>query len=127
MEHKPKLLVAEDEDSLRNLYAGVLLENYDLRLFDNGRDAAEYYQSNISSVDGLITDLQMPELTGDKLIQFIRVREAIMQTPRTPIVLVTGDHIVDINRIDYDRIIFKPFDINYFRDSIDDIMGGYSG
>ena len=58
--------VVEDDAGLRTLLERVLGTFYSLRLFDNGREALNALQA--LPPDVLVTDLQMPGLSGEELL-----------------------------------------------------------
>ncbi len=62
------ILLCEDEDFLR-AWGKLRLENANYRVLDapNGAAAMNLFLANLDSVDALVTDLNMPVMTGDKL------------------------------------------------------------
>lgn len=79
-----RILVADDEESIRELLAKALsLADYEVDSAPDGRAALERLRSR--SYDLLITDLRMPCLDGLAL-----VREVRRQWPALPIVIITG-------------------------------------
>ncbi len=78
------ILLADDE---RNILSGLELafedEGYNVLTAQDGKEAWNKLSSN--DVDLVITDLRMPELSGDELIK--RVSSAY---PRLPVIVLTG-------------------------------------
>jgi CheY-like chemotaxis protein len=59
------VLIAEDQDSLRNhLYRVLENAGYDVLAAGNGRDAISICQKSIHPIDLLVTDYNMPQMTG---------------------------------------------------------------
>ena len=60
---RPRILVADDERSMRELLAIVLRrEGYDVLLAENGREAIALIEKE--PIDLLISDIKMPDLSG---------------------------------------------------------------
>lgn len=100
-----RLLVVEDDDHLRHFLGIVLAAQHDVVCLDNGRDALQQLESN--APDMLLSDLDLPELSGEELAQ----SAAGSTTPPT-ILLWSGDH----ERLDRARplaaaTLTKPFSI----------------
>ncbi|WP_413205105.1 PAS-domain containing protein [Rhodospirillum sp. A1_3_36] len=80
------ILLAEDEESVRR-YAQLVLEDhgYTVLAATNGREALEIWQSAKDRVSLLITDLVMPELGGQELVErVLRDREDLK------VILISG-------------------------------------
>ncbi|MFH0812741.1 MAG: response regulator [Pseudomonadota bacterium] len=68
-----KILVADDEESIRILYQEELeKEGYAVNLAANGREALELLDSYVP--DLLILDIQMPGISGIEILQQVRSR-----------------------------------------------------
>lgn len=81
---KPRVLVVEDDEVLRGLYAAFLhLEDYEVELAEDGADALR--QLDRLQFDLVLTDRNMPRLDGAGLIRAIRAK-----SNHVPIVMVSG-------------------------------------
>ena len=81
---RPRVLVADDEPSVRDLLAKTLaLAEYDVDLVIDGRAAVE--RLRVLSYDLLITDLKMPGADGLTVI-----REARRLKADLPVIIITG-------------------------------------
>ena len=81
---RPRILVADDEASIRELLQKTLaLADYDVDLANDGRSALERLRA--STYDLLITDLKMPGADGLTVI-----REARRYRPDLPVIVITG-------------------------------------
>lgn len=104
-----KILVAEDDTSLRRALISILRKNnYSADAVDNGGDALDYLRSNL--YDAAILDIMMPVMDGISVLACTRREE----NP-TPILLLTAkseieDKItgLDTGANDY---LTKPFDM----------------
>ena len=116
MATRPRLiLVVEDESSLRELIANILL--LDHHEVDTVRDGAEaLYRIEQRAYDLIISDLQMPNLDGPGLYTALRKRfgEAL---PR--VIFVTGhaeaDKFVPFLAETGDPVLTKPFTVEDLR------------
>ena len=84
MERKIRLLYAEDEENTRIAYTEILLEQgFDVYAVTNGDEAWEAYQKD--EWDILLLDIDMPEKTGEEVIQLVREHDT-----KIPIVVLSG-------------------------------------
>lgn len=104
------VLVVDDDGSTRWAMQDVLDdEGYAVRLAANGRHALEQIETQVPAI--LLTDYEMPELDGERLIE--RVRE---HHPHMPILVLTSRAVDDARReaerlgvMDY---LYKPVDFD---------------
>lgn len=83
------ILIAEDEQVLRESMAGLLEEEgYEILQASNGVEARDLIVER--GVDLVLSDIRMPEMDGIKLLD--RVRQA---APETPVILMTAYGTVD--------------------------------
>jgi len=79
-----KVLVIEDEPSIREIYADFLeLLGHEADLVADGHEALARFDPLVHHV--VVTDFLMPGLTGSETAQAIRARSAT-----TPIVMISG-------------------------------------
>ena len=101
MAPQPTILVVEDERELADLYATWVDEHYDVLTAYDGRGALEQMSD---TVDVVLLDRRMPDLTGDEVLESIRGRGydcwVIMATAVDP-----G---LDIVTLDIDDYVRKP-------------------
>ena len=85
MPDKPTILVVDDEDSVRRFVERVLREaGYNPVLASDGPEAMET-AARLGSFDLLLTDVMMPQMSGDELARRLRLRE-----PKLKILYLTG-------------------------------------
>ncbi len=79
-----RILVVDDEDSIRE-YLGMMLERegYEVQSAADGKKAVRL--SSKESFDAVITDIQLPGMTGIDLLSAFRESD-----PTVPIIIVTG-------------------------------------
>ncbi len=105
-----KILIAEDDQELRRLFAHVLLKNnYSVREVSNGAEALavieeEYY-------DLIISDIMMPVINGYEMVQ--QLREA---GNTIPVLMITAKDAFDDMRRGFqsgtDDYMVKPVNVN---------------
>jgi CheY-like chemotaxis protein len=79
------ILVAEDEEPLRNLARSVLEDlGYTVLLASNGEEAVDIYNTNRDKIDLVILDVVMPRMGGHEASQQIRTSRNI------PVIFMTG-------------------------------------
>ncbi len=62
------IMLVDDEEAIRQIYEEFLKgHGYEVKLFENGVSALTAFEADPDGVDLVITDMTMPELTGDKL------------------------------------------------------------
>ena len=98
-----KLLLVDDNKINRQLILAFLKE-YNVIITDctNGNDAIEILKKE--KFDIILTDIQMPEMSGVELIQIIKKELKI----ETPIIIISAEDRINIENVDFLRIpIFK--------------------
>jgi excisionase family DNA binding protein len=104
---RPRVLVVDDEASIRDLLAKTLaLAEYDVDLAPDGRSALE--RLRIIPYDLLITDLKMPGVDGLTVI-----REARRLKADLPVIIITGysteASAIDALNLGVSGYLTKPF------------------
>jgi len=80
------ILLAEDEDALRGLLAGLLRRHgYNVLAARDGREAVEIGRDNLDSIDLLITDVRMPGIDGPGV-----ARELLSARPALKVLYISG-------------------------------------
>ncbi|MGE4503971.1 MAG: PP2C family protein-serine/threonine phosphatase [Desulfovibrionaceae bacterium] len=102
-----RLLVAEDESSIRGLLTGILeSEGHAVLAVEDGRAARDAVLGG-AEVDVLVTDIQMPRMNGLELIEVLS-----RERPDLPVVVVTGhgdmDLLIELIRLGCDDFVQKP-------------------
>jgi len=110
--HPQRILVAEDQADIRHLMSSVLASGgFEVRAAEDGEQA---WQTLLQApFDLLVTDSDMPRLTGLELTE--RMREAGMHLP---VVIASGsfavDSVSDYPQLRIAAVVLKPFDIGEF-------------
>ncbi|MDE3153647.1 MAG: response regulator [Acidobacteriota bacterium] len=119
-----RFLVVDDSSTMRRIIINTLnkLGHQDVLEAGNGREGIERL-SNVGSVDLIITDWNMPEMSG---IDFIRTLRAMDNHKNLPVLMVTTnaakDDIVQAMEAGVNHYIVKPFTPDTFKDKIQAAM-----
>ncbi len=81
-----RILLVDDEPAIVNMSKQTLESlGYDVVMRTSSIDALEYFRNHPESVDLVITDMTMPNMTGDELaVELMKIR------PDIPVILCTG-------------------------------------
>jgi two-component system response regulator PilR (NtrC family) len=109
----PRILVVDDERSMRELLAIVLRrEGYEVVLAENGRAAIEALERE--PVDLLISDIQMPDLSGvDVLRAAKKIDQDILGIMITA--FASTETAVEAMRLGACDYLSKPFDVDLLK------------
>ena len=110
---RPRILVADDERSMRELLAIVLRrEGYDVLLAENGREAIALIEKE--PIDLLISDIKMPDVSG---VDVLRVAKRIDQDILGIMItaFASTETAVEAMRLGACDYLSKPFDIEVLK------------
>lgn len=84
--HTGRVLLAEDDDLLRNLYVTFFKNfGFEVEVHENGKEALECFSKYPYKFDLVLTDQSMPKMSGKQLsLEILAIR------PDIPIILMTG-------------------------------------
>lgn len=116
MSLKHRILVVDDEESIREFLEIMLKkEGYSVTCAENGRAAKDILEKK--SFDLVISDYQMPEMTGMELLKFVKDH-----FPQTIFMMITAfgttESAVEAMKIGAYDYITKPFKIDEVRINI---------
>lgn len=77
---KKKILVVDDELSIRMLLENFLSDEYEVVSKENGYEAMTWLQNN-NNVDLLLVDIDMPMLNGYEFTESIRKQQGMQNVP----------------------------------------------
>jgi two-component system response regulator PilR (NtrC family) len=110
---RPRILVVDDERSMRELLAIVLKrEGYDVLLADSGRSAIAMLERE--AIDLLISDIKMPDLSG---VEVLRAAKAIDQDILGIMItaFASTETAVEAMRLGACDYLSKPFEIDLLK------------
>ena len=117
LQHRAAIIIAEDDDEIRDYLTKELSEDYDIHSCTNGREAlAEVYRTH---PDIVISDVMMPEMDGNTLCTQLKLNP---QTNHLPVILLTAKNR-DEDKLEgletgADAYIVKPFNMDILRRTI---------
>lgn len=105
-----KILIAEDDRELRQLFAHILTKNnYLVRTVSNGQEALDALDKDY--FDLIISDIMMPVMDGYELVRLLR-----STGNNTPVMMITAKDAFDDMREGFnsgtDDYMVKPININ---------------
>lgn len=109
------VLVVDDNRPLVDLYAAWVADTFRVRTAYGGQEALEQLDD---TVDVVLLDRRMPELSGDEVLAHIRAR-----TLDTRVALVTAvDPDVDVLELGFDMYITKPVDRDTLHETVETLL-----
>jgi len=108
MMNPTRILFIDDEEAIAKMQKQMLSRSgFCVEIFTSAEDALKSFNDDPAAVDVVITDMTMPEMTGDVLAQKIKNMRSNM-----PVILCTGyTEKVDVENpqaIGIDVILLKP-------------------
>lgn len=105
-----KILIAEDDPELRQLFSRVLTKNgYNVKGVSNGREALDCMENDF--FDLIISDIMMPEVDGYEFVRLLRECN-----DKTPVLMITAKDAFDDMRQGFDSgtddYMVKPVNVN---------------
>ena len=105
-----KVLIAEDDFELRQLFTRVLMQNgYTIKGVSNGREALEALDGEFFDI--ILSDIMMPVMNG---YEFVRMLRDLGNT--TPVMMITAKDAFDDMKAGFlsgtDDYMIKPINVN---------------
>lgn len=123
----PKILIADDEDSMRQLVArAIAMDGHETVTAQDGAEALEILIREDGAFDLLLTDIQMPIMDGIAL-----ALSAARDFPDLTILLMTGfadqrERASNLNALVHD-VVTKPFSVADIRTAVADALAAKKG
>ena len=112
------ILVLDDDAAIRVLHAKVLgRAGHEVDTGDNGDAGWKALQAK--QYDLLITDNDMPKMSGEELIQKIRSESMVL-----PIILATGSPPTTVEPLQLAAVLLKPFTAEQLLDTVKEVLQG---
>lgn len=108
---KKSILLVEDEERLRQILSKILtMFNYGVFEANSGNEALSLIESNSHAIDLLISDINMPNMSGIELYEKIKSIK-----PELRCVMTTGylddDEKLELDKLGVLGVIYKPFQV----------------
>lgn len=86
----PRLLCVDDDPGIREFYETLFgTHGYEVVLAESGRRALKIFRTRKTPIDAVITDYEMPEMSGPEL-----AAELKRSDPSLPVIMVSGSQPV---------------------------------
>ena len=122
---QPVIVIAEDDDEIREYLEQELGKDYQVIACSNGRDAlSEIYRS---MPDLVVSDVMMPEMDGNTLCSQMKSNHS---TNHIPVIMLTAKNR-DEDKLQgletgADAYIVKPFNMDILRHTINNLISSYT-
>src|SRR5947207_494387 len=107
--HDRRILIVDDEESVRNLFADYLDESYSCVTAADAYDALERLSREPFAL--VLSDIQMPGLSGTELL-----RKIVERYPDTAVIMISGvdrtQRVIDAIRVGASDYLVKPCDLD---------------
>ena len=105
---KPIIDIVEDDEGIREVYEGAFESEYDVRMFECGRDFLRALSAE--QPDLILLDIMLPDMDGYSILTAIRE-----QNERVPVIIVSAksDEISFVKGLNKgaDDYMSKPFSV----------------
>lgn len=119
---RQRILIAEDEEEIRNYLKSELEDEYHVQTCNNGKEAYELTLKEMP--DLVISDVMMPEMDG---LEFCRKVKHNTEINHIPIVLLTAKSRIEDTlegmETGVDAYIVKPFNTDLLKSTIANLLG----
>jgi DNA-binding NtrC family response regulator len=116
---KKKIVVVDDDESIRKTFFLILSSDYDVYLAKNAEEALQRFEN--SNVDLIIADLKLPHLNGLDMITKFR-----KSGYGGEVILISAfPDLLDpdtLSRLDIGHIFVKPLDLDALNQSIAHVL-----
>lgn len=117
----PSVLIAEDDEQIRNYLVQELEDDYEVKAFADGQQA--FKEAVRNAPDLVLSDVMMPEMDGITLCSKLRSNP---DTSHLPIILLTAKNLDD-DRLKglatgADAYVIKPFNMDILRQTISNLI-----
>lgn len=118
-----KILVADDSNIVRNFVQKVIPEEYAVLSATDGQEAINIISSELQNLKGILLDLNMPNVDGFQVLDFLNNNNLFAKVPVT---IITGDDSKDtvMKAFDYPivDVLNKPFTEGSVKNVIDKMI-----
>lgn len=108
---KARIAVVEDDPYMRDLLVDYLDASYEIDVFENPKAFLDKFKQDIPSYSLIVTDYNMPEMTGEALIKSLKLLSA--QVPPILIISAAGEmNSLFALRLGAGAFLRKPFKLS---------------
>ena len=123
----PRVLIADDEDSMRSLVArAIAMDGHQTVTAEDGAEALDILTREEGAFDLLLTDIKMPVMDGIALALAVA-----RDFPDLTVLLMTGfadqrERASNLSAIVHD-VVAKPFSVNDIRAAVNNALASRKG
>ena len=107
---KNKILVVDDSNIISNFITKIFDDTYDVISLKDGKEAIDFLASNTSTIRGMLLDLNMPNVNGYEVLNFMKINNFFS---KISVAIITGTDSASVlqNTKGYPivAILEKPF------------------
>jgi DNA-binding NtrC family response regulator len=111
----PRILVVDDDETIRDTLYELLSEEYDCQTAQTAEQALARLE--VDTYDVVLTDISMPGLSGLELLGHVR-----QKYPDTPVIIISGisdkEHAQGLIRLGAFEFLLKPFRLEVVEKSV---------
>src|SRR3989440_8143723 len=115
-DHDRRLLIVDDEEAVRNLFAAYLEETYTCKTAGDAQEALDMLAREPYAL--VLSDMQMPGLGGIELL-----RKIVERYPETAVIMISGvdrtQRVIDAIRVGASDYLIKPCELDVLAFSIE--------
>ncbi|WP_424018708.1 response regulator [Halorientalis pallida] len=111
----PVVLVVDDNRAIANTYTAFLSDEYDVRTAYNGKEALDELDE---TVDVVLLDRRMPEVSGDAVLEEIESRQLDCRV----VMLTAVDPDFDIIDMGFDEYLVKPIEREELNEVVSEML-----
>jgi two-component system, chemotaxis family, chemotaxis protein CheY len=120
-----KILIVDDFATMRRIVKNILVQLGYKNIIEADDGTAALSILNNERIDLIVSDWNMPKMTGLDLLKAVRSNEA---TARTPFIMVTAeaqqDNIIQAVKARVSQYIVKPFTAETMQEKLNKVFGG---
>ena len=84
---KNKILVVDDSNIISNFITKIFDDTYDVISLKDGKEAIDFLASNTSTIRGMLLDLNMPNVNGYEVLNFMKINNFFS---KISVAIITG-------------------------------------
>ncbi len=121
-----KILIVDDVDINRELLAGMLEDEYEIVMADNGRRALEILEKMHDGLALMMLDLIMPEMDGFAVLKYLQSKP---WASKLAIIIISSDSAAQTEARCFDYgvadFVHRPFDARLVKKRVNNIISLY--
>lgn len=112
MTQKPIALIVEDDPNQADIFTTALQHaNYETKTISDGQAVLDWLAASVPYL--VILDLNLPQVTGDKILDYIREDERLVEI--RVILATANDRMADPLRDKSDLVLLKPISFSQLK------------